>query len=193
MVDFDVPDEDYIITYWKDILETPMDRNKGADPDGSRVDVDTNPVYLAATVRGTARRHNVRDISPNKSIFIPINPVAVPEPEATPNHTVQDCKQNAKDDEDSAEEVTLTIDGAQYSMNDLRRCRQTGPFDVVIPPNAIAGLPPGPCKAVADGYYVLLKPLPPGQHEINYKAKVRRPHNENAPWGQDVTYRFKVK
>jgi len=193
MADFDFaePPEENIITYWKGIFETPVDKNPATDPDGNRHNVDTDPVYLASNVRGPANR-NLKDISRGKTIFVPINPVAIPQPEADPNHTVGDCIKYAKADQDSASIATLTIDGEQYDLID-KRCRQTRPFDVNIPPNAIANLPPGRCQAVADGRYVIIKPLPAGPHTINFKAKVDQPHKEDPPWEQDVTYHFTVR
>jgi hypothetical protein len=195
MADFDVADEKDVITYWQGILGTPSNSNPSTDPDGSKHNVETNPVYLASTARGKSNR-KLKAISSDKSIFIPVNPVVISEPEV-PNHSVQECNKYAKEDEDTASVANLTIDGAKYTLKDLQHCRvHTQAFDVNIPPNGVQNLPHGKCKAVADGYYVIIKPLPVGSHTIRFEGKVENPaiESEREPhWDQDITYDFEVK
>lgn len=33
----------------------------------------------------------------------------------------------------------------------------------------------GPSRAVSDGYWVILEPLPPGKHDIHFKASLTNP------------------
>jgi hypothetical protein len=184
----------HIEKYWKKILETPNDQNPATDPDGSRQDVTTNPVYLACSMIGTVTR-NIPDISGDKSIFVPVNPVEICERELDPGENENDLIKHAEEDENSATKVTLTIDGKEYNLEDKRhRFAHVGPFDVVIPDKPLDGLePPGKCKAVADGYYVIINPLAPGPHTIRIVGGVNKPHKELNPWEQDITYKFNVK
>ena len=192
-LDFEVADENDVIKYWQNILGTPINKNPATDPDGSRHDVSTTPVYFASHARGQVSR-KLNDISAGKSIIVPINPVSIAQPHV-PSGSVDDCKKHAREDEDSASEASITIDdGVTFTLKELQRCRvHTQPFEVDVPENAIADTPPGRWKAVADGYYVKIKPLPPGPHKINFKGKVDRPYKEDAPWFQDITYHFTVK
>jgi hypothetical protein len=194
--EYDVADESEVIKYWQDILAKPIDNNPATDDDGSKHDVSTDPVYLASGAKGQVNR-KLKDISAGKSIIIPVNPVLVAEPHV-PSGSVNDCKKYAKEDEDTASEATVTIDdGVICTLKDLQQCRvHTQPFDVDVPKNGIADTPAGRWKAVADGYYIKLKPLPPGPHKINFKGTVDEPYGKekvDAPWFQDITYNFSVK
>jgi hypothetical protein len=66
------------------------------------------------------------------------------------------------------------------------------PYNVTLPPGNIFGAPPGPYgPTFSAGYYILLTPLPPGQHTIRFYFKFFWP-----PAGQvlslDNTYHLTV-
>jgi hypothetical protein len=185
--------KEHVEKYWKKILETPDDQNPATDPDGSRHDVTTNPVYLACSMIGTVTR-NLPDISSDKSIFVPVNPVEICERELDPGENENDLKKYAEKDEDSATNVTLIIDDKKYNLKDIKhRIGHVGPFEVVIPEKPLDWLEPsGKCKAVADGFYVIINPLAPGPHTVRFQGRVDSPHKEPKPWEQDVTYKFNV-
>jgi hypothetical protein len=191
----------YVEKYWTKILETPNDQNPATDPDGSRHDVTTDPVYLACSMIGTVTR-KLPDISGEQNIFIAVNPVEICERELRSGENEDDLHKHAKKDEDTASKAILEIDGKKYLqskeknnlLDDRYRIRNVGPFEVEIPDNPLEGLGyAGKCKVAADGYYVMIKPLAPGPHTIRYVAKVDGPHGESAPWEQDVTCTFNVK
>jgi hypothetical protein len=186
--------KEHIQNYWKKIFETPNEQNLATDPDGSRHDVTTNPVYLASSTIGPVTR-KLPDISGDKSFFAAVNPVGICDRELDPGESENDLKKYAKDDEDTATSVSLTIDDKKYDLKDIKhRTGHVGPFDIMIPDKSLSGLePPGQSKAVADGYYVIINPLSPGPHTIRFQAGVDKPHKESQPWEQDVTYTFKVK
>jgi len=197
MVEFHPPDDSYkkrVEKYWQNILRIPKDTNPSNATDGSRQDVSSDPVYLAHSCTEIPVTRDVGTISHGKSIFVPVNPVVVTEVESKDDPSEEKLHKLAKDDEDSATEATLTIDNEEYKLKYLQQYRvHHGLFEVEIPPNAVAGLePPGSCKAVADGYYVMIKPLSGGQHTIRLKAQVDKPFEKDTPWIQDVTYKFVV-
>ena len=198
MVEFHPPNNSYkkqVEKYWQDVLRTPKDRNPTTATDGSRQDVSTDPVCLAHSCTGVPVTRDIGTISRGKSLFIAVNPVVVTEVEAKDDPSEPKLRKLAKEDEDSASEATLIIDNEEYKLKDLQQYRfHHGMFEVQIPPDAVAGLePPGVCKAVADGYYVMVKPLSDGQHTIRLKAQVDTPFTEESPWIQDVTYKFEVE
>ncbi len=198
MIEFNPPDhasEEDIIAYWQKMLGKPINQNPGLDPDGTRQDVSTDPVFLSCNVGGGIVVRNIRSISRDKSLFIPVNPVEICEPEANSSDEAE-LRRIAKEDEDSAnkEKTTLTIDKKVYDFNDLQRFRKsTGPFYVEIPSNGLPNLRPGSFKAVADGFYVMIKPpLPTGRHTIRFQGRVEKAGTPPSPWEQDVTYNFDV-
>ena len=68
-----------------------------------------------------------------------------------------------------ATRVETTIDGV--SLQNFQMPRVQSPlFSFKFPPNNIFGATPGDSQSVADGYYVFLKPLPVGKHEVSFKA-----------------------
>lgn len=70
---------------------------------------------------------------------------------------------------------------------------QSGYFDVNIVEGNIYEQPAGTYRAFADGYFVFLEPLAPGNHTANLKVSVLNPvepsYNYNAEW----TYRLFIK
>lgn len=83
-------------------------------------------------------------------------------------------------------------------MEDLKKYRfHTEAFDVMFPNNGLFGINIGrPSKAVADGYYVITKPLSPGEYTIQTKAAVTyclEPECLASNWASDVTYHLIVK
>ena len=57
--------------------------------------------------------------------------------------------------------------------------------------------PPGPDKAIIQGWWIMLKPLPPGEHTLQYTTgyKSYKTDNDMLPGQghQDVTYKLIVK
>ena len=57
------------------------------------------------------------------------------------------------------------------AVPDLERGRAQSPlFAVALPPDNVAGAEPAVAAAVADGYWLLPAPLPPGEHELRFAA-----------------------
>ena len=61
--------------------------------------------------------------------------------------------------------VTASIDGE--AVADVEQYRTTSPmFTLSFPEDNLFGVPAGSASAVADGYALMLAPLPEGDHEI---------------------------
>jgi hypothetical protein len=69
----------------------------------------------------------------------------------------------AKADQDKVTTTMITVDGVQ--LNPVRL--QSPLFTVTLPENNDLGLKPQTSPAISDGYWVFLKPLPPGNHTIH--------------------------
>jgi hypothetical protein len=80
--------------------------------------------------------------------------------------TEPELRQCAKEDQDNVRNVQLVVDG--ISIDDWREYRVSSPlFNITLPENNILGLPPQQTQAVSDGYFIMLKPLPVGEHIID--------------------------
>lgn len=154
------------------------------------------PVYfLAGTLGGTIER--TVNITEGKGIFFPVlNYVAsYPCPYAgsrpAPGQSLKDfLVRNANVMVDQGTLMSVTLDGVRIS--DLFPFRfttelfyfQALPELTCLDPCVTGELQPG----VADGYWIMLRPLSPGQHKLNYKGSYPK-----LGWAIDVTYLIDVK
>lgn len=81
--------------------------------------------------------------------------------------------------------IEATINGTK--LKNLKQYRtQSGFFNTTIVEGNIYEAPSGTFRAFADGFFVLLEPLPPGKHDVNLKVSVLNPvqpsYNYNADW-----------
>jgi hypothetical protein len=56
----------------------------------------------------------------------------------------------------------------------------------------LAGAKAGPTRAVSDGYWIILEPLQPREHEIHYKASLTNPTTGILFYTDDVKYHLNV-
>jgi hypothetical protein len=66
-------------------------------------------------------------------------------------------------------------------------------FNITIPQDNVYGLNPGTFKAVVAGYYVFLKPLPVGEHNISIAARVINPIDKSFNFNYHASYLLKVQ
>lgn len=97
----------------------------------------------------------------------------------------------------------ITLDGHPLAITNEETYKvQSNLFDLTLPANNIWGEPTGPDKAIVQGWWVMLKPLPPGDHVLHYTAGYRDSRSDPSipagqgnqkPYIQDVTYHLIVK
>lgn len=87
-------------------------------------------------------------------------------------------------------EVSLDGDILKYDMNINRVL--TNFFNINYPVDNFFETTPGPVKSVVDGYFLFLKPLSIGQHELKYKIQVLNPTYPEYNYFQEVTYHLIV-
>ena len=90
--------------------------------------------------------------------------------------------------------LDVWIDGINqnYSMNDMRVTSDFFNLTIVknnIYENATAGI----YKAMIDGYYIFLKPLSPGTHNLHFESSVDNNPNPNLDFVQEGNWIFNVK
>jgi hypothetical protein len=93
---------------------------------------------------------------------------------------------------DGAAELQATLD--DKPITGLERFRAASAVFTFTGPDKAAEAPfedaVGKNKAVSDGYWILLKPLPVGKHTLRFKGKVKV--KDKAPFELDVTYELTV-
>jgi hypothetical protein len=97
----------------------------------------------------------------------------------------------------------ITLDGHPLALtNDEVNKVQSNLFKLSLPANNLWGEPTGPDQAITQGWWVMLKPLPPGQHTVHYITGYRDSRSDptippgqgnQSPYIQDVTYHLIVK
>jgi hypothetical protein len=149
-------------------------------PEGITGDLSGDPAFLLGDFGGITERV-VQPISSKQRLFVPVNTVVITETEAYPDINLEAI---ANADMSTASQADLEIDGKMESVLDqkFRVATQRFPFG-----------PPKNYEAVADGYYVLIGPLPPGDHKIVTEATVDIPYKEPPPWRSRTTYMFRVQ
>ena len=189
--------EDHIKNYWKFTCKIPKDRNPAIDNNGQRDEIANQnsnaPVfYLNSSDKGDTRVERRCRVPAGKGIFIPVFGVEVSEIEVQ-NSTVNDLKRIAKKDQDSANDLSAKLDGNEVS--DIKSFRKsTNEFEIEFPQNALFKCPQGTSKAVADGYYIITKPLSPGTHTVEVKGKVETNEPIFDPiFSVDIKYTLEVQ
>jgi hypothetical protein len=170
-------------TNW--LVQEPFATNPAFDPDGRFCDLNQHGKvwFLASTFGGVADR--TCEVPSDKAIFLSLGGVFV---SFAPEFPAADdpCSQLATDAEKVRCDVnndvpvapgvsfTATLDGVP--VEDLLAFRTQSPpggFTLRVPnPSFLTdlGLPAGDrTPAVADGYFLFLKPLKPGVHHLNFR------------------------
>ena len=158
--------------WWNWCLSLPRDQNPITDITGEYASRNQRgPVwFLAGTFGGTAER--TCEIPAEKAIFFPIYCNETSYAECPNFKTEEELRVFAKADIDQVKTITSTVDGQRLPNSDLRRL-ESPPFELDLPEGNIVGVPPGKTKSNSDGYWVFLKPLPVGKHEIHSFSSCR--------------------
>jgi hypothetical protein len=138
------------------------------------------PVWFLAGGFGNARVVRECKVPAGKYLFFPLaNYVATPTEGGAP--TCEVMMRDARQLTDGASRLVLKIDGPLQPGLEAHRVDTRGCFD--------AGARRRPSEPVfpsaGNGYYVMLKPLPPGTHEIEFGAVL-------PAVSQAITYHLKV-
>lgn len=85
------------------------------------------------------------------------------------------------------------MDGKEFKELEKYRVHSRA-FDINLP-NENSWLPEGsgPSRAVSDGYWVILEPLPPGKHDIHFKASLTNPTTGILFYSDDLKYTVNVE
>jgi len=168
--------------WWQWALSKPVEDNPliGGGPNYSEEQCDGQPVtdtrgkkwFLAGTFDGSTVERTCT-IPVGTQLFFPaVNSVfIVTEPDETVQFARQQVRQfinSVRSDPDF--DMVVTVDGKEVKSNRIFRAKSTV-FRVTLPDDNIFGVPEGEYgPAVADGLWVALPPLPPGEHTIHFEV-----------------------
>jgi hypothetical protein len=170
----------------------PQEANPAVDDTGENcANSQSGPVwFLAGTFGGAVTRECT--IPSDKGILTPIILGLCDSATEPTLDTEEELRSCAKADQDLVIGKEITVDGVNIGNLDSYRF-QSPLFNLTFPENNIAGVPPQTAKAVSDGFWVLLEPLSPGNHEIHFKAALGDPTTIGATnFALDVRYLLTV-
>jgi hypothetical protein len=184
--------------WWQWVLSIPADRNPLTDPDGRYCGQhQSGPVWFLGGTFGNSVERSCT-VPSGRAIFMPVynwifgagafdcDP-SVPGVPCDVNALRQTAAQNTE----NAQILQVTIDGA--AVNNVRQYRAVSPlpFYVTYPANSVVGLPAGTYyPQISDGYWLMLNPLPPGEHTI--QLRVYAPNTTNGPIDFLITHHITV-
>lgn len=196
---FDSSYEDHVKNFWKLYLSIPKNANPLEDRKGEMCNYGKNGqnetktiFYLTGNSGGDTEK--TCKIPAGLGLFIPVITGEASQGEIQ-GSTVEDLRMAAKDDQQSMQNLVLSINGKVIPEEVLRSyALLTGDFDTIFPNNAVFGANPGPSKVVADGYYVITKPLPAGNYDIIFSGRIpSEPGSTDPPFSTRSIYHLIVK
>lgn len=165
---------EWVVDWWQWVLGIPADRNPLTDATGEFAGENQHgPVWFVAGTFGDSVERSYK-VPAGKALFVPVfnwifGAGAFDCDPSNPGVTcvVCDLQDLAAANTAAADVLEVFIDGV--AVQNIRRYEASspGPFAVRYPENSVVGLPAGRYfPNVADGYWLMLKPLSPGPHEL---------------------------
>jgi hypothetical protein len=157
-----VSQDEWLARHWQWTLSLPASGNPGQDVSGrSCANGQSGPVFFIP------RNFPSCTVPAGKSILIPIAGTECSTSESVPftGTTEEELRSCAAQETERYTNIRVTVDGE--IVPNITSYRSSSPlFAVSLPEGNVLGAPSGVMWAVADGYQVMLGPLPPGEHEI---------------------------
>jgi hypothetical protein len=186
--------EDWTIKFWQWLLSIPASKNPAVDQTGEfcqEKQNDDQPVFFLV-FSGSGGADRTCNIPAGKAILIPINVVECSLVEMPTAKTEDELHTCATEDESSNPGLFLSVDGKEFKDLDKYRVHSRA-FNFTNPEDPWLGGEPGPSRAVSDGYWVILEPLPPGKHDIHFKASLTNPTTGIISYSDDLKYTVNVE
>jgi hypothetical protein len=149
--------------WWKWFISIPTEDNPINDATGERCALaQKGPVwFFVGSGGGTAERNCT--IPEGRAILIPAINVECSYAEDESLATEDDLRACATGDQDLVTQTGATLDGSALEVHRV----QSPVFDITFPADNIFAAPEGSTQAVSEGFWVFVKPLPPGEHELH--------------------------
>lgn len=197
--------------WWQWYLTVPKQNNHNFETIAGYIPVDcsylqnaSSPVFFVPFVlkeKGQPAAEATCVVPHDKAIMIGIDNGLMDygDPRAQPK-TVDKITEIVRKSNEFPVEFDITLDGKPLNLTNEEKDRVTStPFNITLPDNNIWNESPHtPFLAVADGWYLVLKPLPPGNHVLHYTTGYQIPPAavgaaNTEGYIQDVTYNLVVK
>lgn len=182
---------DWTAKWWQWALSIPGNESLISDKTGQFCTIgqdDPNVFFLAGSGGGAVER--ACSIPTGVGVLIPVLNAEYSYAEFPNLKTEAELRSAVHADMDGARSMRLFVDGVE--IKDLSRFRVDSPiFNFSTPQGGLFGLDNVNSQGVSDGYYVMLKELHPGSHEVRWSGIVFFADGTNQP--EDTTYHLTVK
>lgn len=184
---------DISIDWWKWAMSAPTQQNPVLDKTGANCGVaQKGPIWFLAGGFGASKIIRRCTIPQGKFIFFPvINMVYWPR---RPNngYTCAQAEAHAAVNNDADLELHVVLDGTPLKSPKAYRAKSTHCFnmfaDVPARYHAYNAFP-----SASDGYWILLRPLPPGHHLLKFSGRYNSPGTPYGKMVQDIEYKIDVR
>lgn len=176
--------------WWQWFLSIPTGQNPINDPTGERCSEQQNGSVWFLVGSGGGKAERSCTVPAGVAILIPAINVECSFVEDENLRNEADLRACANSDQDLVTRTGATLDGLQLEVHRV----ESPLFDVTFPADNIFAVPEGPTQAISDGYWVFLKPLPPGNYELHAEGLLVDP-TVTAPVNlvEDSTYHLTVE
>ena len=164
---------EWTIRWWRWLLSLPKDKNPALDSSGvysGQGQKDPHVWFLAGTFGGFSERRCT--IPKGKAILFPIinyECCFAEEPSIT---TDIQLESKCKSEIDDIKELFCRID--ELSLIDVSSYRVRSPmFSIALQEDNVLGVDPGSTKMISDGFWIFLKPLSIGRHQVTSLGSCR--------------------
>jgi hypothetical protein len=177
----------YANDWWQWAASMPGSESPVQDVIGTKCAVNQRgPVWYLAGGFGTSLISRTCTIPKDQHIFFPIiNMLAYPPRGST--FTCDAVKAMAAQNNARYVYVRVYLDGSEVQNAERFRVASLDCFDLMGRWPASAGAPIV-APAATDGYWIMLRPLPPGQHRLEFRALYTNPDQDLGDTVQNISY-----
>ena len=151
--------------WWRWLISIPKHKSPALDMSGDLCDTSQNNPniwYLAGVFSGTVVRKC--SIPYGKAILLPIINYECSFADETSIKSESELEERCRNEIDKIADLTATLDGDDIDVQNYRvhsRC-----FKIEIPRDNCLDSPEGVTTMASDGYWIFIKPLSRGSHEL---------------------------
>lgn len=182
----------YSAEWWQWTNSMPASQSPLQDTTGEKCAVgQRGDVWFLAGTYGSGKVSRYCEIAKEKYIFFPVINMVYWPPDGETGEC-QDMQRGAALNNDELLQIVVELDGQPISNARSHREKTDACFDFYARvPRELN--PPKAYPAASDGYWIMLKPLPVGQHILRYTASYNRPQGAYGDMVQNIEYRIKVQ
>ncbi|TAK77253.1 MAG: hypothetical protein EPO12_15110 [Aquabacterium sp.] len=182
--------EQLTVQWWQWALAAPDDINPVMDLTGAHCAVgQRGQVWFLAGGFGSSKIRRTCTVPAARHLMFPLINMAYWPQRGNDDMTCEDAKGSAALNNDTAIDLFAEIDGVVVTDLRSRRIASTTCFDAYARARGAYRAYP----AASDGYWLQLKPLPPGRHVLKFGGRYNRRSADYGRMVQDIEYVIDVR